>query len=154
MSNIKWSKIRTTAKNWASNIANFLNGAISKLDWFLTGTTIGNGIMTAVDFACTFFVNFDFVNLGTGLANSINGVIKSIDWKQVGRTISNGFIGAFSLISTALKDINWVQLGKDIADFLTNIDWWGILEKAGEAMWNALTGLLGFFSVCQGKAKL
>ena len=154
MSNIKWTKIRTTAKKWAGNIASFLNGAINKLDWFLTGTTIGNGIMTAVDFAYKFFTNFDFVNLGTGLANSINGVIQSIDWKLIGKTISNGFTGAFSLISTVLKDINWEQLGKDIADFLTNIDWWGILEKAGEAMWNALTGLLGFFSGMSGKSKV
>lgn len=201
MSNIKWTKIRNTAKLWASNIAGFLNGAVEKLDWYLTGTTIGNGIMTTVDFGYTFLTKFDFLKFGKGLAKGLNGAIKSIDWrklgntlggfvqsfistgfgfvskfdwksfgkaisdgingffekinwKQAGQAVSKGAKGAFSAISTALKNVNWKQIGKDIADFLTNIDWWGILESAGEAIWDALTGLLSFFSGISGKNNL
>ena len=119
MSNIKWSKIRTTAKNWASNIANFLNGAISKLDWFLTGTTIGNGIMTAVDFACTFFANFDFVNLGTGLANSINGVIKSIDWNKLGETLGLIIQSVFTVGISFAQNFDWKSLWSGIVNAFT-----------------------------------
>lgn len=79
LKSIKWNKIRSTAKTWASNIADFLNGAIEELDWYLTGTTIGNCIKTAIEFAYTFLKKFDWKEFGYSIVDFASGFFKSFD---------------------------------------------------------------------------
>lgn len=81
MKSIRWNKIRSTAKIWAKNIANFLNGAIDKFNWRLAGKTFANSIKTAIDFAYTFLKEFDWKNLGYSFIDFAGGFFKSFDIK-------------------------------------------------------------------------
>ena len=143
MSKINWSKIRNTAKKWAGNIAGFLNGAVEKLDWFLTGTTIGNGIMTAVDFAYTFLTTFNFTELGVGIANALNGLFSTIDWSELGATFGAVLQAIISTGFGFVTTFDWEKAGLSISDlingFFTQIDW----AMAGQTISN---GIIGAFS--------
>lgn len=50
---IDWAKIKETSKKIAQSIGTFINGFVGALDWSLVGSTIGEGINTALIFANT-----------------------------------------------------------------------------------------------------
>lgn len=137
MKSIKWSKIRNTAKKWASNIADLLNGFVENLDWFLTGTTIGNGLMTAVDFAYSFITKSNWPSFGTAIGNIINGLISSFDASKFAKTLSNLVTGIFTALTSLIKTIDWEKIGDSIVSFLTNIKW----EKIGNVAVNLIKAI-------------
>lgn len=142
MSSIKWNKIRSTAKKWASNIAGFLNGAVEKLDWFLTGTTIGNGIMTAVDFAYTFLTKFDFKKFGQGISNAFNSLFKNFDAKTIGKALAEVVNMVINFADGFAYKFNWAGLGQTIRSTLTNFIKNLNLDGAMNAFTNIVNGLV------------
>ena len=142
LQSIDWESIRNTAKTWATNIANFLNGALFGIDWTLVGTTFGNGLMTLFDFAYTFLTTFDFTQLGMSIANVLNGLFTSMDWTTVG-----GTFGAViqSIISTGfgfVTTFDWLTAGLSLSNaingFFAEIDW----VMAAQTISEGLKGLL------------
>ena len=143
MESVKWNKIRSTAKKWANNIASFLNGAVVKLDWKLVGSTIGNGLMTAVDFSYAFLTKFKWIKLGKGIANLLNGAIKTINWKKLGKTISSQFNALIDTVYGFVITFKWGNFGSALhialSNAFKNIKW----DRARQAL---ISGINGIFS--------
>ena len=110
-------------------IATFLNGFIAAVDWTLVGSTIGNGLNTAIDFAYTFVTTFDWKKFGKAIGDLINGAVKTIEWAKAGKALSEGIKGLLDLALQAVATTDWKQIGVKIATFLNNIDWRGIITK-------------------------
>lgn len=91
MASIPWDKIQATAQLWATRIYTFLNGAVDALDWALTGTTLGNGLNTALGFMDTIVQGFHWETLGQGIGDAMQSLQNVADWELIGRTWSNGF---------------------------------------------------------------
>lgn len=116
--NINWAKIKITAKKWASNIANFLNGFIKKTDWKLIGKTLALAINTAIGFVNGF--SFDWDGLGEALRNALIGFIENFD--------TDGAISAFTglingLVTTAITFIgipDFTEWGKNVIKGIKN----------------------------------
>ncbi len=106
LSAIDWGFIQTQAANFATNLANGLNGFVSGLDWNLIGTTIGNGLMTALLFVYTFLTTFNFKELGTGLADGINGAFSAISWDLIGDTVIAGIQGMCDMVVAFLDELD------------------------------------------------
>lgn len=138
--NINWSEIHSTVNMIGYNIADFLNGAF-ELDWTLLGSTIGNGLNTALEFAFGFVEKFSFIQLGVGLGRSFNSLFKTIDWAKLGITISDGIVGIFNSITMFLETANWTQIGESILLFLQNIQWGEIANAVFEAIISAFSGI-------------
>lgn len=142
LKNINWESIKNTAKTWAKNIADFLNGAISGIDWTLVGSTFGNGIMTVFDFAYTFLTTFDFAQLGISIANALNGLFTSIDWTIIGATfgavIQSIIAAGFGFVTT----FDWIAAGLSLSDavngLFNQIDW----SMAAQMFSDGIKGLL------------
>ena len=107
LSKINWGKIKSTAKKWGSNIAGFLNGAISGINWEHVGNGIANGIGTALTFALTLVRKFNFSNLGTAAGNLINGILSPENAAMFSETASRFLSGIFDALTNAVGTIDW-----------------------------------------------
>ncbi len=54
LQSIPWDEIKNTSNRIAKSIATFLNGFIETTDWGLVGSTLSQGLNTAIGFANTF----------------------------------------------------------------------------------------------------
>lgn len=98
--NVDWKAIEAEARQFAKNLADFLNGFVdTKIFWEALGYTIAGAINTAVAFANTFLKTFHWWNLGEGIATMINKAVHDAHWDEIGETIGNA-INALSYTIT------------------------------------------------------
>lgn len=65
-----------------------------------------------------------------GIIDKILTLIKNKDWRGIGEFISDGIVGALDFLTEKLDDFDWAGLGKDVGEFLSGIDWIGIIKSA------------------------
>lgn len=78
------------------------------------------------------------VNIYTGLNNMIHG----IDWASAGKTLSDFVMKLLGVFREVAENTDWEGFGRGIGEFLSNIDWLGILKSVFDIIWNVLTGLI------------
>ena len=125
---IKWKKIKKTVTGWGTNIVSFVNGSVSKLDFSLIGSTIAEGINTAVDFVNTTLgskgIKFD--KIGKKIAEGLSGAIKKLNAINIGLAISNLINSGIHLAGGLFHDFDWTLMGtkirQSITSFFTNLD--------------------------------
>lgn len=124
---INWGKIQATAQKIALCLATFLNGFVGELDWGLVGSTIANGLNTALIFAYTFLTTFNFLKFGQAIGTMINSGVSTFDWALLGSTIAAGFNAAFDFLYGFVTTMDWAQLGTAIgtaiSTFFQETDW-------------------------------
>lgn len=142
LSAIDWGFIQTQAANFATNLANGLNGFVSGLDWNLIGTTIGNGLMTGLLFAYTFLTTFDFETFGTKIAEGIEGAITPMLFVTFGMTLASALMADINTAYGFVTSYDWSGLGSSIAagisTFFSSVDW----GKLGLTVGGLILGLL------------
>lgn len=140
LGDIQWDSIQKNFQALGYNIADFLNG-VFELNWTQLGTTLGNGINTAINFAYGFVEKFSFIRFGAGLGRAVSGAFTSIDWEMLATTISDGVVGIFNGIKLFLVSVDWEGIGESIKTFLVNIQWAEIADAVLEAMRSAFKGI-------------
>lgn len=142
LSAIDWGFIQTQAYNFATNLADGLNGFVSGLDWNLIGTTIGNGLMTGLLFAYTFLTTFDFETFGTKIAEGIEGAITPMLFVTFGMTLAFALMAGIDTAYGFVTSYEWSGLGSSIAagisTFFSSVDW----GKLGLTVGGLILGLL------------
>lgn len=142
LSAIDWGFIQTQAYNFATNLADGLNGFVSGLDWNLIGTTIGNGLMTGLLFAYTFLTTFDFETFGTKIAEGIEGAITPMLFVTFGMTLASALMAGIDTAYGFVTSYEWSGLGSSIAagisTFFSSVDW----GKLGLTVGGLILGLL------------
>lgn len=113
---IPWDGIKKQTKHIASGIATFLNGFLDGMNWELVGSTIAEGLNTAIVFAQTFVHTFDFKKLGKSIGESLTGIFTTFDWKGLGDTLGTFTSGLFEILSELFYNTDWKSLGKGIID--------------------------------------
>lgn len=73
-------------------IADFLNGAIDRINWDTVGRTITSWFLT--------------------LPSILIGIITRLNWSAVARAVSDALIGAFNEFSDWLGEFDWKKIGK------------------------------------------
>ena len=142
LSKINWGKIKSTAKKWGSNIAGFLNGAISGINWEHVGNGIANGIGTALTFALTLVRKFNFSNLGTAAGNLINGILSPENAAMFSETASRFLSGIFDALTNAVGTIDWGKVGRTIISLITHFKF-SALSGSAIGLLNGFSGALG-----------
>ena len=139
-------------KDVAQAIADFISSVnMGKIGWKL-GKLAGS---LATAFYTLVSDKKTWADLGTKIADGINGFFKGMNdvdpktgltgWQTLGMSISDTIIGLGTTISTALNKVKWEQVGQAIVDFITSIDWGGVVWQLGDVVQsfaNALKGLL------------
>ena len=142
LSKIDWSFIQSLAVAIATDLSDFLNGLVDGIDWNLIGTTLGNGIQTALLFAYTFMTNFNWQKFGTAIATSLNGVMNTVDFTLLGQTLASKWVALIDWLYGFVTTFDWSKFGKSISE--TIMGWWNSIDwaKAAETISTGIRGLL------------
>ena len=123
--------------NLGKGIAKSLNA------WIATGViqslfrNTASKLRAAIELAFGAITTFKFDKLGTAIGQGINDFFKKMNkknkqtglngWQELAASISDGIKGIATTITTALATVNWEHVGQSIADFITGIDWAGVV---------------------------
>lgn len=82
------------------------------------------------------------------IAQIIRKAFKEGDWKSLGQYMSDGIIGGLDTLSTKLKSVDWKKIGTKIGEFISGIDWIGVLEATGKVIWEGINaGIIAYTSL-------
>lgn len=142
LASIPWDFIQKIAVALATDLSDFLNGLVDGIDWNLIGTTIGNGIQTALLFAYTFMTNFNWQNFGTAIAKALNGVFNTVDFTLLGKTLASKWVALIDWLYGFVTTFDWSKFGTSISEAV--MGWWNSIDwaKAGETISTGILGLL------------
>lgn len=129
---IDWDEVYQGAKDWGKGLANFLNGYINPEMFHETGKALAGALNTAIYAALSFADNFDFENLGDAWAQRFNGFFEELDTASLAEAISKWIRGSLTAVTTFLTNTDFQLIGQSIGDFVTNIDWSGIVIDLGK----------------------
>ena len=142
---INWAKTQEWAYSLASKLAAFLNGALANPDlWIAMGATLAEMFNTAVIFLLTFAQKFDWTGFGKAIAAGINAFFETFNWSSAGLTLSMWALGLLTGLIAAIRDVDWKLIGESVKEFLSAIDWWGIITAVFELMGEALGAIHDF----------
>jgi len=125
-----FEKLKNDAKNLGVNVAEFLNGAMETTSFNLVGSTVAEGVNTAINLAFGFSDTFDFKSAGISISDFINGFFETTDWSKAGKTISNLAVGLTETIKTAIKGIKGEEIGSALGEVIKEIDFLKIIKNA------------------------
>lgn len=120
--NIDWSEKFEGAKNFGTNLAEFLNGLITPETFSAVGEAVAGSIMTAIYGAKAFGEKFNWENLGTSIAGFVNGALETFNFGDIADTIDVWVQGLWTAIKSAIKGINKDDAASAIGDFFGNLD--------------------------------
>lgn len=132
---IPWPDIQAKAVQWATNIADTINGAVTTPGlWEAIGHTLAQGLNTMTGFVDTFFQGVWWADIGAGLARGLTQLVAEVDWPQLGRVLTDGMRAALLVLHGFVTTYTgWADLGMSIAAMigaaLSNIDW---VQAAGD----------------------
>lgn len=128
-------------------LADIINGWFSEVNWEQLGDTLGGAIQGVIEFGFNFAENIKFVSAAEKIVTAFNHTLDKVDFGKLGKTVSDAFKGVWDFIGTAVEKVDWGNVGKKIGDFISNIDWLGILgsvfKAIGEVLKSAPKLLLG-----------
>ena len=135
-----------------TQIGEFINGFVGKLDFGALATSISESVILFRDSITNIIDTIDFKQLGKKLTNfvknlkigdmivskiniftaifgGISDAVESFDWSIMGQKISDAIIKSADAFTTMFQRINWNALGKAIKDTILNIDWSGMVSS-------------------------
>ncbi len=149
LSKIDWSPILDGAEKASLLLAKITNDFTSYLDFKLLGTTIAQGINTAIVFVNTFYQNYKWDVLGTQLANGLNAMIDTIQWDVLGQLLTDKFRALILTLEGFVTTFHWTTLGKNVGEMMksafNNIPWDSLattINKGATGMLDAFISLL------------
>ncbi len=143
---------RQKAMEITTQIGEFINGFVGKLDFGALATSISESVILFRDSITNIIDTIDFKQLGKKLTNfvknlkigdmivskiniftaifgGISDAVESFDWSIMGQKISDAIIKSADAFTTMFQRINWNALGKAIKDTILNIDWSGMVSS-------------------------
>ncbi|MBR3644999.1 MAG: hypothetical protein IKN54_01140 [Lachnospiraceae bacterium] len=118
--------------NLGFSLAQGLMGLITDLNWPLLGQTLASYVNSWIDFIHGAITGFNFRLAAHNLMVALNNFIADVHWWELGATISDLMIGVLNFLSTAIQDFDWDNLATSIKEFLSGVDWNGIVEALSE----------------------
>lgn len=140
---IPWDGIQESSRKIASSIGTFINGFVETEGLATSiGTTIGQGINTAVDFANTLLDVTHWDSIGKFIGDGLNGIVNSVQWDEIGQMLANGLNAAFTVLENAATTFDWTNFGSSLAlslnTFASAFSWSG----AATSLSSLVNGLL------------
>ena len=141
MNSLDWKAIKEKAKEYATNITDYIWGWVDTFDFKKFGQTLAEGINTIFTFIKTFVETMPWSEIGEGIGTSITNFFDTLDVDTISDGIAGAINGAVNLVAGLLKETDFKMIGKKIGDFLSKtfkkINW----KKLGETLKNLIVGL-------------
>jgi hypothetical protein len=129
---IDWVLVRGTLAEGIEDLTGFLNEIFTPDNFKLIGDTLSEMLNTIFFSIGEFVKNADWEQWGQSLAAGINQMFKKFNASAAGTNISNLAKGLLDMIENAITHVNWDEVSKKLIEFLTNIDWAALANKAVE----------------------
>lgn len=156
-----------------TQIGEFFNGFVGKLDFGALATSISESVILFRDSITNIINTIDFKQLGkklttfvknlkigdmiaskinifTAIFGGISDAVESFDWSIMGQKISDTIIKSADAFTTMFQRINWKALGSAIRDTIVNIDWSGIVSSVVSTIQQIISSAGGLFDGIAG----
>ena len=121
LEDIPWEEIQNTCNKIAKSVATFINGFVATPGlWETVGSTIGNGINTAVGMYNTFMDTVNFEKIGNSIATMLGSAIKTTKWDQVGKALTQHMRAAIDTLYGFVTTFPWSEFGTALATALNS----------------------------------
>lgn len=131
--------------NFGKSLAYGLNGFIENFDWESTALMLATWINGMITAAINFVDYAELKLLADRIADAVNKFFEEVDWAKLGLAVQKIVKAILDFFIEFIDKTDWTQVGTSIGTFLANLDWEGILRKAGEAIWKGLGAVLKVF---------
>ncbi|MCM1236766.1 MAG: hypothetical protein NC489_42360, partial [Ruminococcus flavefaciens] len=152
---IPWSDIFWTTFDIISTVLTGLFGGLASeiLDHMgEIGTALADGFNQAFERLREFTASVDWSGIATNIYTGLNNMIHGIDWAAAGQTLSNFVMKLLNVFWEVAKNTDWEGFGRGVGEFLSNIDWMGIIGKVFDILWDVFSGFIsGLFDTNTGK---
>jgi hypothetical protein len=156
-----------------TQIGEFFNGFVGKLDFGALATSISESVILFRDSITNIINTIDFKQLGkklttfvknlkigdmiaskinifTAIFGGISDAVESFDWSVMGQKINDTIIKSADAFTTMFQRINWTALGSAIRDTIVNIDWSGIVSSVVSTIQQIISSAGGLFDGIAG----
>ena len=84
----------------------------------------------------------DWDMIANNISSGLNTFIHGVKWEEAGKNLSNFVMDLLGVFADVAAETDWQELGEGIGNFLSQIDWWGILSQVFTIITNVLGGLI------------
>ena len=117
----KWEDLGT-------NLASALYKIFTSVSWNKVGKTFADGVNGVLDLLYGFITTFNWKSASSRLMGALNSFIHNVNWKRLGSVLGElikALLGTFKVI---ISEFDWTGFGKSVGEFLSGIDWFGIIS--------------------------
>ena len=118
--------IDSTMANWADKIKE----AWAKADFTEIGAAVAEKLNNALANIPWDKIRNTCDKIAKSIGTFINGFVEKFDWGLLAKTISYAIETAIDTVTTLIQTIHWQSIGKAIVDFITGIDYGGLMKSA------------------------
>lgn len=137
------------------SLGNAVNGIFDQIDFGQIGTLLSNGFNGAIQALKNFIATVQWEDVAINISAGINNFIHSVKWADAGATLSDFVVKLLGVFRDVAQKTDWEALGKGIGEFLSSIDWGGILGMVFDTIWEIASGLIsGLLDTDAGKVIL
>lgn len=149
LDDITWEGIKEKCNKIAFSVATFINGFVHTPGiWTKIGSTIGEGLNTAVGAWNTFFDTTNFEKIGSGIAEGLNSIFDTVNPTDLGRSLTQLIRAGIESLYGFVTDFEWDDFGTWIGDLLNgalnNIPWDTLGQTLGKGLMGALSSIKNF----------
>lgn len=121
LNNIQWGDIQNQAVEIATDIGDFINGALMNEEfWKSIGHTLAESLNTAILFLLTLIKEIDWAQFGKDLAIAFDEFMDTFDAKEYGELVAEKINAIFDFLGGFAWNFPWNELGDKIGETLSS----------------------------------
>lgn len=142
LTGIDWDLAKSSFETFGSGVATALNalfaGGQGETILGTVGSTFAEALNTSISGALAFANDFNFEQFGINLSDAVNQFFNKFDFDLLADAINAWANGILTTCITFIKTTDWESIGTKIGEFLAKIDFTGVAEQLGIALWSAI----------------
>lgn len=111
------------------NLATALYKVFTTIEWNKVGKTFANGVNGVLNLLYGFITTFNWAGATARLMAAVNSFIHNVDWKRLGATLGELIKALLQTFKTIIAEFDWRSIGTAIIEFLSGVDWLGLISE-------------------------
>ena len=135
-----------------AELAGTVERIFESIDFSRIGTMLADGVNYAFQGLKNFTASVPWEAMAISIYTGLNNMIQGINWEEAGKILSAFVMKLLGVFQEVAQKTDWEGLARGIGEFLSNIDWMGILGTVWNVLWEVFSGCIdGLFETLAGK---
>ncbi len=135
-----------------AELAGTVERIFESIDFSRIGTMLADGVNYAFQGLKNFTASVPWEAMAISIYTGLNNMIQGINWEEAGKILSAFVMKLLGVFQEVAQKTDWEGLARRIGEFLSNIDWMGILGTVWNVLWEVFSGYIdGLFETLAGK---